>query len=906
MFGRKKIEELQKEIGSTISGSLIFGDYEQEMNAWNRERKIRDYREMMKDPTVEGLFNIVTMPILASEYQIVAEDENENAKKQADFVRKNLFESSFKGGIETPFDLFLDEAMLALADGFAVWEKVYRLNKDGKLELKKLALRDSLSVELEDEKGEYVGVKQTLEDGGVVEIPAYKTFLFTHNKKFNRLYGRSILNSLYKNYDKKQKLEYLDSIALQNDAIKPKILTETQEHLGAGSGAMRKIIHTIGKFGKTNSAVSVPFGYDIKTLESDGRDPHQSIERQKSEMAFAFMANFMLLGAQGKSSSGSYALSNTQAGIFQMSLQSILDKLEAHINQYIIADLIDLNFAEPHYPQFKFAKLDKSKIESIFEIFKKMVDKDKVSDEVVKQVEDEVANQLGFQIENKKQLNLSENEPTSEIAPPDKHFSNLDKKWQDIENCFLDQSRTIFESVAKGIKNTGKIELSKEYKDLLIKTFKQAYTEGKIFSANREGRKAGKDSPEFSKNAKEYIDWIFKKQENDLKQFLESESWNDTLLAEDSSDFLRNLATGVLIESVLSWFLKRAKPTASYLVGRGVNAGIYSDFKPDDLIEYSAIIDGHTTAGCSYLNGKKMTWQEWQKNPDMIPPRHFGCRATLVRVVEGGDEGENPVDKKLLERKDDFVKTPKSELVQKNPELAKYTKKELEAMLFYKSDGGYSAINNALRRGDDINPGLKARIDTLETAISKSKFESDQTIYRGFSLDRKLKVGDIVENPNFMSTSRELDVSLEFANSGAGKNYYLLEMSEIKGSPMLDIDNVLKDSLGQTLIDEDEILLNRGKSVIIESVKYNSERGIYMLNAKFTDETKTLSDKENIAKNSGEEIRKILSSIKKPVSDLSDAEKQAILDEVSKNPKVLSIHRRWLSDELYGGFSVVE
>ena len=663
MFGRKKIEELQKEIGSTISGSLIFGDYEQEMNAWNRERKIRDYREMMKDPTVEGLFNIVTMPILASEYQIVAENEDENAKVQADFVRKNLFESSFKGGIETPFDLFLDEAMLALADGFAVWEKVYRLNKDGKLELKKLALRDSLSVELEAEKGEYVGVKQTLEDGGVVEIPAYKTFLFTHNKKFNRLYGRSILNSLYKNYDKKQKLEYLDSIALQNDAIKPKILTETQEHLGVGSGAMRKIIHAIGKFGKTNSAVSVPFGYDIKTLESDGRDPHQSIERQKSEMAFAFMANFMLLGTQGKSSSGSYALSNTQAGIFQMSLQSILDKLEAHINQYIIADLIDLNFAEPHYPQFKFAKLDKSKIESIFEIFKKMVDKDKVSDEVVKQVEDEVANQLGFQIENKKQLNLSENEPTTKITPPDKHFSNLDKKWQDIENRFLDQSRTIFESVAKGIKETGKIELSKEYKDLLIRTFKQAYTEGKIFSANREGRKAGKDSPEFSKNAKEYIDWIFEKQENDLKQFLESESWNDTLLAEDSGDFLRNLATGVLIESVLSWFLKRAKPTASYLVGRGVNAGIYSDFKPDDLIEYSAIIDGHTTAGCSYLNGKKMTWQEWQKNPDMIPPRHFGCRATLVRVVEGGDESENPVDKKLLERKDDFAKTPKGELI---------------------------------------------------------------------------------------------------------------------------------------------------------------------------------------------------------------------------------------------------
>ena len=889
MFGRKKIEELQKEIGSTISGSLIFGDYEQEMNAWNRERKIRDYREMMKDPTVEGLFNIVTMPILASEYQIVAENEDENAKIQAEFVRKNLFESSFKGGIETPFDLFLDEAMLALADGFAVWEKVYRLNKDGKLELKKLALRDSLSVELEAEKGEYVGVRQTLEDGGVVEIPAYKTFLFTHNKKFNRLYGRSILNSLYKNYDKKQKLEYLDSIALQNDAIKPKILTETQEHLGVGSGAMRKIIHAIGKFGKTNSAVSVPFGYDVKTLESDGRDPHQSIERQKSEMAFAFMANFMLLGAQGKSSSGSYALSNTQAGIFQMSLQSILDKLEAHINQYIIADLIDLNFAEPHYPQFKFAKLDKSKIESIFEIFKKMVDKDKVSDEVVKQVEDEVANQLGFQIENKKQLNLSENEPTTKITPPDKHFSNLDKKWQDIENRFLDQSRTIFESVAKGIKETGKIELSKEYKDLLIRTFKQAYTEGKIFSANREGRKAGKDSPKFSKNAKEYIDWIFEKQENDLKQFLESESWNDTLLAEDSSDFLRNLATGVLIESVMSWFLKRAKPTASYLVGRGVNAGIYSDFKPDDLIEYSAIIDGHTTAGCSYLNGKKMTWQEWQKNPDMIPPRHFGCRATLVRVVEGGDESENPVDKKLLERKDDFVKTPKGELVQKNPELAKYTKKELYEMELYKGYY-YEFVNGFLRGEKEEVKGVQDSIKTLEKAISKDSFDKEEVLYRGFASNSKLKVGSVVLNDGFSSTTAKSDVALRFSYDSNKKYRYLMKITNTKNSPKLDIDDVLVKATGETPYIESEILLNHGKKFIIDSVEYDKKSKVYMLKSKITDDTKLLSEEkaENSKDDEFAEMRKAIEDFN--IEDFSPKERRYFERKsraMSKGTKIL-------------------
>lgn len=108
-----------------------------------------------------------------------------------------------------------------------------------------------------------------------------------------------------------------------------------------------------------------------------------------------------------------------------------------------------------------------------------------------------------------------------------------------------------------------------------------------------------------------------------------------------------------------------------------------------------------------------MTWQEWQKNPDMTPPRHFGCRATLVRVVEGGDESENPVDKKLLERKDDFVKTPKGELVQKNPELAKYTKKELYEMELYKGYY-YEFVNGFLRGEKEEVKGVQDSIKALE------------------------------------------------------------------------------------------------------------------------------------------------------------------------------------------------
>ena len=94
-----------------------------------------------------------------------------------------------------------------------------------------------------------------------------------------------------------------------------------------------------------------------------------------------------------------------------------------------------------------------------------------------------------------------------------------------------------------------------------------------------------------------------------------------------------------------------------------MNAGIYADFADEDLIEYSAVLDGRTTAGCSYLDNKRMKWSEWKKTPDMIPPRHFGCRAALVRVVSGGDTSENTPDLKKVVEKDNFQNATKKELI---------------------------------------------------------------------------------------------------------------------------------------------------------------------------------------------------------------------------------------------------
>lgn len=585
-----KKDETPKNLTSEIgfAGDIVFESFDREESRTD-EISIKDYRRMLdSDTTVEALYNIFTMSILAATYHIDADSEDVG-EAQAEFVRRNLLEPPHKGGIQTPMNLFIDQSLIAIYEGFALFEKVYEL-RDGKLVLKRLAHRDSTTLTLiRDEVGGFGGAKQrtTDIDGAAQEvtIPAYKCFLFTYGKSRNYLYGRSAFKSLYPRYDKKRRLEYLDSVALQADAIKPKVLKRTVDGVVSEQlkKARNKALEVLGRLGKHNSVASIPYGYDLDVLNTEGRDPHQSIERQNSEMARAFHASVILTATQGSASNvGSYSLSTNQKDLLQTAITGVMRLLESHINQYLIADLIDLNFAERHYPEFHFDTPDESIISAVFEAFKLLVQKDRISDDIATGIEESTATRLGIDLDAIKKRRqeepkdeklddddndndkdggnggnadkfLDENDKINEVAPPEPHehitinrdLTDAEKrvKFDAIQDWMKAQEDSFAaaatEELNKAIDNISLDEvfsLPDSYTSLVAKYYRTAYNYGKLSAADEQKLPAPALKEERKLHERQYVEFIVDMQNEDVNNIITGELLKQPINLADEPD----------------------------------------------------------------------------------------------------------------------------------------------------------------------------------------------------------------------------------------------------------------------------------------------------------------------------------------------------------------------------------
>lgn len=922
-FSKSNPEPTPKNLTSEIgfAGDIVFEGFDREESRVD-EISIKDYRKMLdNDTTVEALYNIFTMSILAATYHIDA-DSNDEEEVQAELVRRNLLEPPHKGGMQTPMNLFIDQSLAAIYEGFALFEKVYEV-RDGRLVLKRLAHRDSTTLTLiRDGDGGFGGTKQRAADSdGVyheVIIPAHKCFLFTYGKSRNYLYGRSAFKPLYPRYDKKRRLEYLDSIALQADAIKPKVLRRITDGVVTDElkRARNKALDVLGRLGKRNSVASLPYGYELDVLNTEGRDPHQSIERQNSEMARAFHASVILTATQGSASNvGSYSLSTNQKDLLQTAITGVMRLLEAHINQYLIADLIDLNFAERHYPEFHFDTPDESIISAVFEAFKLLVQKDKVSDDIAAGIEESTATRLGIDLEaikKRRQEDTENDKPTGkenenadddkdggsgsdagkflgeddklgEVSPPEPHkhvaidrdLTDVEKrvKFKAIEKWMAEQEAS-FETAAteelrKAVANISLDEeftLPASYSALLAKQYRTAYNYGKLSAADEQKLPAPVLKKELRAREKQYVDFIINMQTEDVRNIIAGEKLKQPINLADGDDEDINEEAGVpntsgrqdetarnaMLESIglltSAWITQAVLGTKGTIVTQGMNDGrddSFSFFDEDDdtsVYQWSARMEANTCPICAELDGKVISANE-RKTTFQRPPKHINCKCIWTRISALNKDYKLPaitgIDNKLIERLEYIQRTTKAELANTIPGALKYTKAELSSIEAYKGNG-YININQALLGNHPMNPYAENDIKQLDKAIKRTTLENDVLLYRGVGFKKPLKVGEEINNPNFLSTSTSRDISMEFAEKADWQKYILVFRAP-KNMPYLDIEKTLADNNVNSMINEREYLLSRGKKFVVKNLS-KRDNGVIVAEVEMTDDTKYLDD----------------------------------------------------------------
>ena len=376
-----------------VVGQSIIGGYE-DTEARVDKLEVKDYvAARQNDGTLASLYNILTLPILASGFEIEADEEDADGE-QAGFVKRVLLNPVHKGGMEIPMPIILADMLRGVLEGFRVFEKVYRIDEDGHIVYKKLASRDSQTVFLI--RSEDGGARQRTNYQGRyvdVKIPDWKTFLYTYGKDKNFLYGESAFKPAMYHYNLKHKLYYLANLSVQTGAVPPKVLYGPENYGKTEKSAAMRMIE---KLGMLRTVAFIPDKLKLEPYDSSvGRmDPLPLIDHHNIEMARSVLAQSIMLGGTTGSKSGRCALSKDHTDILLIAIEGVKRGIEDHINHYLIPDLIDRNFANPAYPEWHFEDMASDAKELIQAAFTQLVTSGSIDDTIKRGIENRVAETL--------------------------------------------------------------------------------------------------------------------------------------------------------------------------------------------------------------------------------------------------------------------------------------------------------------------------------------------------------------------------------------------------------------------------------------------------------------------------------------------------------------------------------
>lgn len=318
------------------------------------------YREMVDtDPVIGGMIYGISSIIRAADWNAQPSEADIDGQ-YAKWLEDTIYNMN---GMK--WDDVIEDALSMIVFGFAVQEVVIGKNKDGSIGLNKLfpiAQESIIKWDL-DNVGNVLGVWQSPLNGGFdIYIPASKLIHYKTKFAYGNPEGRSLLRNCYRSYHMINTVMIAESIGAERDLTGLPVLYAPDEFLAepTNRAALERIVRDI-KFNDQGGCVmpSDPFEgkdgslsgvrkFELKLLTAEGGagkvDTRKIIQGHQIDMARSLLADFLMLGSDGK---GSYSLSVNKTQLFVRAVEALLENIGQTLDRTLTPLLWKLNGFPP-------------------------------------------------------------------------------------------------------------------------------------------------------------------------------------------------------------------------------------------------------------------------------------------------------------------------------------------------------------------------------------------------------------------------------------------------------------------------------------------------------------------------------------------------------------------------------
>lgn len=383
---------------------------------------VRVYREMRDNDAVIGAAVNLTQSVLRQvRWKAEPADGSDEARAAAEFLEDVL------GDMNHTWADFMSEVVSMLWFGWALFEQTMKRRPDGRVGLEEVAIRaqETLDEWEFSPEGDVLGMWQyAYPRMHRVFIPMHKSVLFRTESNKDSPEGRSLLRNCYRSWYYLKRLQELEAIGIERDAVGLPVIELPWEYLQTNASTDKtqarnnfaKLLQQIRRnehegvlFPPEVDREGKPTGFRLRLLQSGGSrqlSVTEPIQRYQREIAMLFSTQFQFLGQPG--SSGSWSLSSDQTDLYGLSLGAILDNIQETFHLHVTRRLFEFNGIPGHLvPTWKHGDVEKQDVLRFADMLTKLIDAGVVTADPA--LEEHVRDEVGLPPRAE-----AENEPTPE------------------------------------------------------------------------------------------------------------------------------------------------------------------------------------------------------------------------------------------------------------------------------------------------------------------------------------------------------------------------------------------------------------------------------------------------------------------------------------------------------------